>query len=310
MNTIIKNTFPIFVYFFQNYLKNLTNQTTIFIINPIAGSKKIDFSSAILNTISGQNLSAEIVKTQYKGHAFEIVEEYLAKGFLQFVAVGGDGTVNEVASALVETKGSLSIIPVGSGNGLARALEISMNWEKALQQAIHGTKRFIDVGFINEKPFFCTSGIGFDALCAYHFAKGSHKRGLSNYVKIILQTYFGYTPSKVAFQGQEVEYFSLTFANANQFGNDAFIAPDAILDDGMLDCSIIGPHPKWYGTMMGYLLMAGKIRTSKYVEYYRGKSFELKGQPQWLIHIDGESLKLETDRISVSIKENALGIMI
>jgi YegS/Rv2252/BmrU family lipid kinase len=288
----------------------LTNQTSIFIINPIAGSKNIDFGRGISHILSGLNLSAQIVKTQYKGHAIEIVEEFLSRGFTQFIAVGGDGTVNEVASALVNTKGNLSIIPVGSGNGLARAIGISMVWEKALQRAINGTKRSIDVGYINEKPFFCTSGIGFDALCAYHFAQGSHKRGLSNYVKIILQTYFGYSPSKIAFQGQDVEYFSLTFANANQFGNDAFIAPDAILDDGMLDCSIIGPHPKWYGTMMGYLLMSGKIRTSKYVEYYRGKTFELTGQSRWLIHIDGESVELESDKISVSVREKALGLMI
>ena len=145
-------------------------KTALFIIIPISGiGKHKTIERSIKTDIDSNALEFEFAYTQYPHHATEIARENIGKYDI-IVAVGGDGTVNEVASALVHTKGNLSIIPVGSGNGLARAIGISMDWKKALQQAIHGTKRFIDVGYINEKHFFCTSGIGFDALCVYHFA--------------------------------------------------------------------------------------------------------------------------------------------
>ncbi len=288
----------------------MSSQTPIFIINPIAGSKKVNAKKLIESFLVAHKLEGIVETTHEKDHGKTLTRKYLGEGYRHFVAVGGDGTVNEVASELINTEAFFSIIPLGSGNGLARTLNIPLEPEKALDKVFHGKKSVMDIGLINEFPFFCTAGVGFDAHCAKKFALGSHRRGLFNYVKVILESYFNYEINQSSFCNQPKQYFSITFANANQFGNNAYIAPDAILDDNQLDCTIIGKHPKWYGIYMGYLLMSGKIKSSSYVDYYRGTEFTLEHKENILLHIDGEYVAPFSDRITAKTMPHALKLII
>lgn len=296
--------------FSQIYSNKLSRQTPVFIINPIAGSKKVDSKKLIESYLLTNNLKGIVEITTDKNHGKVLTKKYLEQGYTHFVAVGGDGTVNEVASQLINTNAYFSIMPLGSGNGLARTLKIPLVPEKALEKIFNGKKSVMDIGQINEFPFFCTAGVGFDAYCAKEFATGNHSRGIWNYIKVIFNGYFGYEANQSDFCNQNKEYFSITFANANQFGNNAFIAPDAILDDNLLDCTIIGKHPKWYGFYIGYLLMSGKIRSSSYVEYYRGSEFSLKHHHKLLLHIDGEYVVPFSDKIIAKTMPHALKLII
>jgi diacylglycerol kinase family enzyme len=288
----------------------LSSQTPIFIINPIAGSKKVNAKKLIESFLAANKLEGIVETTHEKDHGKTLTRKYLGEGYRHFVAVGGDGTVNEVASQLINSEAFFSIIPLGSGNGLARTLSIPLEPEKALQKVFYGKKSIMDIGLINDYPFFCTAGVGFDAHCAKKFALGSHTRGLFNYIKVILESYFNYKINQSSFCNQQKKYFSITFANANQFGNNAYIAPDAILDDNQLDCTIIGKHPKWYGIYMGYLLMSGKIRSSNYVDYYRGTEFILEHTENILMHIDGEYVAPFSNKITAKTMPHALKLII
>ena len=195
-----------------------------FIYNPNAGvineaQKKqwIKTMHAIPNVI--------IWETTKPLEAKDFTRNAIAQGAKKIIAVGGDGTINEVASVLVGTSIPLGIIPLGSGNGLARHLNIPLNYKKAFQKVLVGASIKIDVGYINNKPFFCTAGIGFDAAVAHRFA-GGKGRGLINYMKATLFTLLKYQPILVSVnEGALEKVFSLSIANANQFGNDAFISP-------------------------------------------------------------------------------------
>jgi diacylglycerol kinase (ATP) len=296
--------------FSQIYPIKLSSQTPVFIINPIAGAKKVNSKKLIEEFLSSNKLMGIIETTTEKNHGKTLTKKYLEEGFRHFVAVGGDGTVNEVASQLINTEAYFSIIPLGSGNGLARTLKIPMNPNEALDKVFNGKKSVMDIGLINDLPFFCTAGVGFDAHCAKQFATGNHSRGLWNYIKVILSGYFSYQTNQSIFCEQPKEYFSVTFANANQFGNNAYIAPDAVLDDNQLDCTIIEKHPKWYGMVMGFLLMSGKIRQSSYVEYYRGTEFSLRHNEKILMHIDGEYVEPFSDNIIAQTLPHALKLII
>lgn len=238
------------------------------------------------------------------------IRDHLNKGVKDFVAVGGDGTVNDVASLLVNTNGRLGIIPVGSGNGLARALGIPLDTKRALARVFSGNTRVIDIGLINGKPFFCTAGIGFDAICAHGFASGNHRRGLWNYVKIVLKNYFTSEPISLVVDGKETKLFSLTFANANQYGNNAYIAPSAILDDELLDCSTVNPHSKSLAAVFGFKLMNGTLDTFKYYENRKAEHFLVTGISDRRIHVDGEARMLDSDEMVVDVLPKALNVIV
>jgi diacylglycerol kinase family enzyme len=150
-----------------------------FIVNPNAGSKNKAKYTKLIELIKSND--AHIIwETTEPLEAVDFAKKALDKGATRIIAVGGDGTINEVASVLVGKSTPLGIIPVGSGNGLARHLNIPLNYKKAFQKALVGATIKIDVGYINNKPFFCTAGVGFDAAVAHRFAN-SKGRGLLNY---------------------------------------------------------------------------------------------------------------------------------
>jgi diacylglycerol kinase family enzyme len=176
-----------------------------FIINPYSGTgQKDELPLSIKQELNMEMFNPEIVFTEYRGHGTELAESFVKKGFRYIVAVGGDGTVNEVAKALIHTDCSLGIVPIGSGNGLARHLGMPMNTRKAVQQLNVSESIFMDYGLVNKKPFFCTCGTGFDAYVSTEFAKGQ-KRGIMSYIEKIITGYFSYKSQKFHLLGEGID---------------------------------------------------------------------------------------------------------
>ncbi len=264
----------------------------IFIINPRSGprlNKKLP--EIIDRNIDRKSIEIEVQYTQAKNHASILTREAVNQDYDAVIAVGGDGTINEVASELVFTQVTLGIIPAGSGNGLARELGIPISLEKAVQVINQQKTRIIDGGTANDQPFFCTAGLGFDAHIGKLFSQNT-KRGFSEYLKTVLQEYFKYLPQtyEIAHDGKQrsVEAFAITIANARQYGNNAFIAPQAKINDGFLDLSILKPFPKRKIPEIVYQLFTKKLHLSPYYESYKVTEVQIGNEHADCYHSDGE----------------------
>ncbi|WP_162628163.1 diacylglycerol/lipid kinase family protein [Arcticibacterium luteifluviistationis] len=289
----------------------MPKQDILFVINPNSGTdrKKNTLEKSISTHLAAEKFTPIIEYTKRPLHAKEIVQYYVEKGIKEIVAVGGDGTINEIASQLIGTDVILNLISKGSGNGLARHLGIFENEKACIERINKGEVTEIDTGLINNIPFLCTAGLGFDAYGAEKFGQ-MEGRGLKNYIRAGLSSYFQYKPLIIELEGVSHKVFSVTFGNASQFGNDAFITPSASITDGLLDCCIVKEHPKSAVFGLTQKLFNRKIETSKYVEYHRAKSFLLKAEEPVLIHYDGEPMQLESTEIKVEIRPKSLKIKI
>src|ERR1700741_5030256 len=226
--------------FYTNTMKK--EKKVVFIVNPNAGAKKKINIPQLINSHFSKDIPSEILTWDVKNDFSKISERIFAGNFTIAVAVGGDGTVNEVAKTVNHSEIALGIIPFGSGNGLARSLGIPMNALAAIKRLENGSVRTIDSGLINGKPFFCTSGMGFDAHIGSLFAT-STTRGLWTYAKITTKELFGYKPLeyKITHSGGTFtrKAFLITFANAGQYGNDFYISPQASTTDGLLHIVVL-----------------------------------------------------------------------
>lgn len=285
----------------------------VFIINPIAGIRQKEY----IRQSIGQRFpvdAAEVVYTTYPGHAFEIATDKIAQGCKAIVAVGGDGTVNEVASALVNTDCALGIIPAGSGNGLARHLRIPVQVPDALAVIENHRIQEIDAGKVNGRYFFCTCGTGFDASVGKKFASDS-RRGMLSYVRAIIHQYITYSPKayilKTSNTRIRLKAFLVTFANSGQYGNNAYIAPNAVIDDGMLDLCILSPFPKTSTITLGLRLFFKNIDQSPYLEVMRIKKASLrrKGRKKIQIHLDGEPVTMR-GKLKIRVVPSAIRVMV
>ena len=251
----------------------------------------------------------ELIFTEYVGHATEIAQQAVAEGIERVVAIGGDGTVNEVGKGLIGSETALGIVPIGSGNGLARHLKIPLKTEKAIQFALHQTLAEIDVCFLNEIPFFCTAGVGFDAEVANEFAK-QQSRGLKTYAKMALKSFRTFKPESYCFDNQsDKTAFAITFANATQYGNNAMISPKSKIDDGLIEMVVLKPFPFGAAPIIGVRLFRGTLPNSRYIEMESGEKFSLTSTKNFLIHYDGEPLQLNTNEINVTIKKQSLKVI-
>ncbi len=289
----------------------MNKQEIWFVINPIAGGKKNSATliKSIENQLDFDIYSPIFLHTKYQGHATKIACEAIQKNIKFVVAVGGDGTVNEMAKILKNTNTVLGIIPRGSGNGLARDLGIPMSISKAILRINHPLIRKIDTCYLNEIPFFCTAGIGFDAHCAEKFSS-SQKRGLMTYIRVVLSEIFTFEPLSILFGGLKYEILGITFANTKQFGNNAMIAPLAKNDDGLLDITIINQSNIWQIIRLGFDLFNKKILKHPKVENYRASSLLLELNQMALIHFDGEPRQLQTNKLSLRVEEKSLQVMV
>lgn len=251
----------------------------------------------------------EVIQTSYAGHATELAAEAVKRGVNRVLTIGGDGTINETAQALRKSATSLGIVPIGSGNGLARHLGIPLNPLKAIERALKGRPVVIDSGEINEYPFFCTAGFGFEAYVAHAFAK-EPVRGLPTYIRSAFRSFWAYKPERLVVDGQEKELFSMTFANAGQFGNNAWMAPTANIADGKLELCEIRPFPTQAAGMLTWRLFNKTLNQSS---YWRGHSITksvVEANGPLLIHADGEPLTLPTGRAEIRILPGSLLVLL
>ncbi|MDA3953958.1 MAG: YegS/Rv2252/BmrU family lipid kinase [Bacteroidales bacterium] len=267
----------------------------IFIINPVSGKKKKKNIPVLIKKTFDNEDEYKIVYTSFAGEATIIAKKYLNKGYKKFIAIGGDGTVNEVASAIVDTDAILGILPLGSGNGLARHLKIPLKLQKGLNIIKKGNHKKIDYGEINDHKFFCTTGVGFDAHVGHVFSK-LEKRGFSNYIRTTVSEFRRYQPKRyeISMNGTTImrDAFLITFANASQYGNNAHIAPKAIINDGKLEIAIMRSFPLITAPGIGARLFLKNIDKSNYLETYRCKSIVVKRNSPDVIHYDGEPGKM------------------
>lgn len=268
----------------------------LFVINPISGGKaKLRIPALIDKYLDKEKFNANFRLTEHVGHATEIVEEAISKNFDIIVAAGGDGTINEVASKVLEHKKILGILPLGSGNGLARFLSIPQNLKEAILLINQLKTDKIDSAYFNNKCFFNLAGMGFDAHLSAAFSKDK-KRGLSGYIKLSLKEVFSYEDELYVLNIDGVEYkrkaFAVTVANSSQYGNNVYIAPNASVKDGLLDVCIIKPFSLLKLPVLSYVMLKGTAETSDMIEIIKGKNIKIYREQEGPVHVDGEPLKM------------------
>ncbi len=292
---------------------NNQKKNIVFIFNPISGSLKlIPVRTLIEHNVDKSLFNFEIITTQYAGHAYEITCDCVKRGIDIVFAVGGDGTINEVGRGLIGSNTSLGIIPFGSGNGLARHLGIPMDLFRSIKWISNSSVRTIDYGIINEHPFFCTCGIGFDAEISMKFAE-SKSRGPIVYMEKILREVLTYRSDtyNLCIDGvcQNIDAYIVTCANAGQWGNNAYIAPTASLTDGMLDVSVIPHFAAIDAPLMAYQLFNKQLDKNKNVIRYKCKNLIISRDEAGVAHYDGEPIFLEPE-IKIEIVEKGINVMV
>jgi diacylglycerol kinase (ATP) len=284
-----------------------------FVINPKSGTaSKKNIPELIQAHLDLKRYEPVFLFTKEAGHASRLTDKCLKEGFLKIVAVGGDGTVNEVAKVMVHTKAALGIIPVGSGNGLARYLKIPLKTSDAIAMLNNCAESDIDFGTINDHPFFCTCGVGFDAHIGNKFSQ-STKRGFWTYVKETVLAFFCYRSKKYTIKIDDQKFktqaFMVTVANAGQYGNDVYISPSADIRDGLLDLCILSPFPKVQAIDLGIKLFKRTIDKSKYLDVIRGKRITIKRKKKGEVHLDGEPARMGK-KLKIRIEDRGMKVLI
>ena len=284
-----------------------------FIVNPLSGTDRVKaLENLIFENLDKNIFEIEIVFTKYAGHATLLSKELAQKNTNIIVAVGGDGTVNEVASALVNSKSILAILPKGSGNGLARACKIPLNTSKALQIILKQDSIKIDVGFANEKYFFSNTGVGFDAFVSKQ-CKNEKNRGIKMYLQKSIQAFINYQPENYLIEIDEKTYntkaFMISIANGNEFGYGFKIAPTASLSDGLLDIMIIEPLTLLTATTVSFNAWKGNIHQHSKVTHLQGKSIKINNNLMDCFQIDGDAVELNKN-LEIKILPKALNIFV
>lgn len=285
----------------------------VFVYNPISGSHKLlPVVPIIEKFINNDIYDYEIINTQHKGHATEIAREYAARRYDAVIAVGGDGTVNEVGCGLIGSDTALGIIPCGSGNGLARHLGIPIDPFKAVKWLDKSIFTDIDYGTMNGQPFFCTCGVGFDAKVSDSFSKAG-TRGVLTYLESIMKeiaTYHNET-YKLSFDdsSETFEAFFITCANADQWGNNAFIAPTASLQDGLLDVIAAHPFNVVDAPLIAFQLFNRQIDKNPKVSVRKCNGVTITRQKEGPAHYDGDPVIMGRE-IRIEIVPSGLKVLI
>lgn len=283
-----------------------------FIVNPISGTKaKNRVAKLIRELLDTRQFAPTVVATEYAGHATQLAQHFAMEDYYAVVAVGGDGTVNEVASGLIGTNTALGIIPNGSGNGFARHLDISTRMNRAIEMLNSSEVINVDYGLVNDIPFFSTFGIGFDAVVAHDFADSS--RGLKGYVQSIFKDLFQYKPETYHLEGEGIDLtttaFLINFANAGQWGYDAYIAPKASVQDGWLDVAVVTEFPMTAAAGLALSLFTKDIDENLYMNTIRAKELTLTRTSAGAAHIDGTPTTMP-DKLHIKIVEDGLKVLV
>ena len=282
------------------------------IINPVSGvGSKQNIPETVAKIFDQKRFDIVFRITGYPDHATEIAKDAVKNKYEYVFTVGGDGTVNEVAKALINTDCTLGIIPFGSGNGLARDLHIPLNYKKAIGILQEGNIRTIDYGIANDNVFFCTCGVGFDAFISDKFAE-EKQRGPLGYIRQVLE-------GVVDFKSDEYEItydngtikeraFVVTCANASQYGNDAFIAPDADMEDGKMNVSILKPLNAIEMPQTTLQLFTKNIDKNSKMISLLSSNLTIRRSREGVMHVDGEPVKTGKE-IKVKIVPQGLKVL-
>ena len=281
----------------------------VFIVNPRSGTHgKNEIPRIIGESIDKGAFNSQVIFTEYAGHAAEIASRCVAEKTDIAVAVGGDGTVNEVARSLVHSDTALGIVPCGSGNGLARHLSIPMDIKKAIAIINRCNIEALDYGVINSMPFFCTCGMGFDAFISQKFAEAG-KRGPITYMENVLKEGLKYKPEiyEVEDDTQATRHkaFLIACANASQYGNNAYIAPKATMTDGLMDVIIMEPFTAFDAPQISIDMFNGTLDKNSKIKTFKAKRIHIHRSQPGAIHYDGDPIMTGTD-IDVHIEERGI----
>ncbi len=283
------------------------------IVNPISGTGgKASIARALEGMTTSRGDRVEVVFTERAGHGVELAREAVARGVRAVVAVGGDGTVNEVAGALCGTEVAFGVIPCGSGNGMARHLHIPMDTRKAIDVLNTGVVERVDYCTVNERPFFCTCGVGFDAQVSHKFAN-EDTRGLVTYVRTTISEYFRYRARhyRLTIDGESLEEkaFVIACCNAAQYGNNAFVAPRASMRDGQVDITVIHSFDLPSAALLGARLFTSQIERDRHVTIYRGSEIVIERDDDDVMHIDGDPVMMPA-RLEIRCHPSGLRVLV
>ena len=282
-----------------------------FIVNPISGThEKGSISELIGQILDKKRFETNIIFTEYAGHASELAKECVKEGYDICVAVGGDGTVNEVARSLIHTQTALGIIPCGSGNGLARHLCLPMDIKKSIEIINQAKVEAFDYGIINDLPFFCTCGMGFDAFISLKFAEAG-KRGPITYVENVLKEGLKYKPETYVVDDEtgthHYKAFLIACANAAQYGNNAYIAPGASMKDGMMDVIIMEPFDVIEAPKIAADLFAKTLSSNSRIKTFQAHHIHIHRSSPGAIHDDGDPIMTGAD---IDVEMRPLGLKV
>lgn len=283
----------------------------LLIVNPVSGTtSKKGVPERIERRLRDAGFDVETEYTTCAGDATRLAHTAVERGFYGVLACGGDGTVNETARALCDTPVALGIVPTGSGNGLARHIAIPVDVDGSLDVVAADHVVSCDYGTVCGRPFFCTFGVGFDAAVSDHFAR-QHRRGLLTYLQSAAHEFMHYESERytIEIDGREFsrDAFLVVCCNASQYGNNAFIAPDASIRDGVLDITVVRAGNRLQKAVLGFDMMAGFIAKNALVETVRARHAVITRAGAGPAHIDGEPLTLGS-RLEVECHAGSLRI--
>ena len=276
-----------------------------FIVNPTAGDGHCGkVASCIERYLHSKGIPHRILNTDYPNHAMLLAKEAVQRGAETVVAVGGDGTISETACGLMNTGVALGIIPAGTGNDYCKTVNIPMQWEKALEQILHDTPRYVNTGMVNERPFLNVCGVGFDVLVLEYTKKLQHRvRGMLSYLYGVICAIFHFSPihititldNDIPIQG---EYLLCTVANGRYIGGGIPIVPDADISDGYFDVLLVDAIKRWKVPFYLPALLMGKLHTTKIAHRYKAKTIVFSSS-HLKVNVDGEIIPYENSVFSI-----------
>ncbi|MGM9829018.1 MAG: diacylglycerol/lipid kinase family protein [Muribaculaceae bacterium] len=290
-----------------------TRKKLLAVINPISGTANKQYIPETITEVMDESKWDVMIRfTQRPGHATDLAKQAIKQGYYGVLAIGGDGTINEVAAALRDSDTALGIIPNGSGNGLARHLNIPIDVKRALEEINNDRIEQFDYCMANQHPFFCTCGVGFDAHVSAKFAE-SKKRGPMSYLKNTLVEYLRYRSEEYSIETADQviteRAFVIACGNASQYGNNAFITPNASMQDGLIDVTLIQPFTPLDTAVLGILLFTKHIDQDTNIQSFRTPSLTIHRPKAGVMHIDGEPMMMEAD-IEVKCIHNGIKIFL
>lgn len=292
--------------------QNAPIRNLVFVVNPRSGTDRVKAIEAALESrLDGSRFRYEIRNTQKSKHGIEIAREAAAGGAYAVVAVGGDGSVADVAKGLYGTKTALGIVPKGSGNGFARSLGIPLSLEGAVDRLNTASLLRVDVGFANDHLFLSNAGVAFDAEVIRLFA-GSTRRGFRSYTEIILQNLFTYKARhwqlRVDGKAMEEDAFMVVVANGQQFGYNFTIAPGADFTDGLFDLVVVRRFPHIAAPFIALDSLLGRMHRNPYVETRQAREIEIAHPELNLFHTDGDPYPCE-GKVIFRMEHQALAVL-